>query len=856
MNAADTARVPRADTQEGGSESQWQAWLKRVTPREGWSTYVALLASLLVVVWTVNKAQWLATPSLTGIMVWSSLFGLALSRIRIHGVLLIVLSLIVGAVLVYWQSTLLADGSTFLARVTDFNQRIVLWWSAVVEGGISPDLLPFGLIIAAFTWLTGFFTAWSVFRFHNVWGAVIPTATGLVANLSYLPDSYYPFLFLYFFCAALLLVRMHTFERQQRWERRQTGYPSSHGFSTLTDAVVFAFLVFILAAMLPARPAVSNTLRTIWVEGRQPMDRMEGEFNRLFAQLPARKDVPLKQFAANMPFQGPLTNTDQTVFQVQSQFPTYWRSRVYTEYTSGGWVAEKTERHQIPWIPPVSQPMEYRSRVDLQQTITPLFPVSQLPLGSTPISAGRTVIAEVISPKTYQLRMQDASAPGAFPADVRRSFTDLKALTASMGQDQLSQTLLRVLPEGVVVSGMTLLDSQGKTESVTVKIESDDQYAAALRRSISRNQTFKLVSVQVQRKYPFPLDVVSVLSRSEVKPGEAYTVTSLVSVATAQDLTAVRGAYPGWVLDRYLQLPDTVTPRVRQLGAQITRNSVTAFEKATALENYLHNTLTYEKNIQPPPPGQDGVDHFLFVSKQGYSDYFASAFVVMARSIGLPARMVVGYAPGTYDAEGRMYIVKDSDSHGWPEAYFPGYGWIEFEPTPGKGQIPRGQPLSGDADFTSGDGGDPLGEGSESPPDSAEEPQPPPPTLQDELGRHPLRNTVVILIGMALVALVFLWLWYRQMFVQVSGAALVYDRMARLGGLAGVAPSLYETPAEYAKSLGAHLPGLQDDVHLVADVYARNRFGRRTIDAEETSRTLAAWKRIRGRLFRRFYRRR
>jgi hypothetical protein len=93
--------------------------------------------------------------------------------------------------------------------------------------------------------------------------------------------------------------------------------------------------------------------------------------------------------------------------------------------------------------------------------------------------------------------------------------------------------------------------------------------------------------------------------------------------------------------------------------------------------------------VEPPPPGRDVVDHFLFTARQGYCDYYATSMVVLARAVGLPARMVIGYASGEYYAPTAEYIVRQEDAHSWAEVYFAGIGWVEFEPTASQPAIER-----------------------------------------------------------------------------------------------------------------------------------------------------------------------
>ena len=107
-----------------------------------------------------------------------------------------------------------------------------------------------------------------------------------------------------------------------------------------------------------------------------------------------------------------------------------------------------------------------------------------------------------------------------------------------------------------------------------------------------------------------------------------------------------------------------------------------------ALESYLRR-FPYTLDLAPPPPGRDIADYFLFDLQRGYCDYYATTMVVMARSVGLPARLAVGFASGIYDAANDRYIVQEISAHSWVEIYFTGVGWVNFEPTAGLPAIER-----------------------------------------------------------------------------------------------------------------------------------------------------------------------
>ncbi|MZQ82396.1 hypothetical protein GQF01_09780 [Paenibacillus sp. 5J-6] len=164
-------------------------------------------------------------------------------------------------------------------------------------------------------------------------------------------------------------------------------------------------------------------------------------------------------------------------------------------------------------------------------------------------------------------------------------------------------------------------------------------------------------------------------------------------------LNSDMGAYPPEITGDYLQLPATLPRSVRSMAEQITANRLTPYAKAVAIEQYLSNTYTYSlEKPTAPSRSEDFVSHFLFVDKTGYCDHFSTSMVVMLRSVGVPARWVKGFAPGTLQSADsgadllQEVLVRNSDAHSWVEVYFPSMGWVPFEPTPGFSGISSDHP--------------------------------------------------------------------------------------------------------------------------------------------------------------------
>ena len=159
-----------------------------------------------------------------------------------------------------------------------------------------------------------------------------------------------------------------------------------------------------------------------------------------------------------------------------------------------------------------------------------------------------------------------------------------------------------------------------------------------------------------------------------------YEGFSLLPNLAPKLLREAPAEYPQETRATYLQLPP-LDPRVEQLARQITANAATPYDKATAIEIYLRTRFGYTLDLTGKPE-EDALARFLFVTRSGHCEYFASAMTVMLRTLGVPARVVNGFLPGQYNDIGGDYIVRASDAHTWVEVYFPGYGWLTFDPTP------------------------------------------------------------------------------------------------------------------------------------------------------------------------------
>jgi len=180
-----------------------------------------------------------------------------------------------------------------------------------------------------------------------------------------------------------------------------------------------------------------------------------------------------------------------------------------------------------------------------------------------------------------------------------------------------------------------------------------------------------------------------------------YTLHSklpLINETALLELPALE--YEGELWNPYLQLPETLPDRVRELTEEITSEAVSPYEKVKLIEAYLQENFEYtNKPDLSLGESADFVDRFLFEIQSGYCDYYSTSMAVMVRTLGLPARWVKGYTGGSLDVDEflnagmpeeianqigiQTYIVRNSDAHSWVEVYFEGWGWLPFEPTAG-----------------------------------------------------------------------------------------------------------------------------------------------------------------------------
>jgi protein-glutamine gamma-glutamyltransferase len=173
----------------------------------------------------------------------------------------------------------------------------------------------------------------------------------------------------------------------------------------------------------------------------------------------------------------------------------------------------------------------------------------------------------------------------------------------------------------------------------------------------------------------------SVFNLDNEHPVTRYEADSRISTPIAARLQSAGDHFPDRVSREYLQFPQ-LDPRIKPLTDKIVANVSTPYDRATAIETYLRTHYGYTLQLANAKPA-DPISDFLFVRRRGHCEYFSSAMAIMLRIVGIPSRVVNGFAGGEFNDITSQYVIRASDAHSWVEAYIPGEGWLAFDPTPG-----------------------------------------------------------------------------------------------------------------------------------------------------------------------------
>jgi len=329
--------------------------------------------------------------------------------------------------------------------------------------------------------------------------------------------------------------------------------------------------------------------------------------------------------------------------------------------------------------------------------------------------------------------------------------------------------------------------------------------------------------------------------QSPLAQGEHYEVTSNVTTASPQDLSAISLPQPGHsvysnyatLATLYLQIPNNLSPHVLSTAKQWTQGATNTYAAIRMLEAHLSDPTQFTYSVSNPPvPNNIDAVSWLLQTHQGYCTYYATAMTMMARLLGVPARMVNGFSYGHLDAHRKVWVVNGTDAHSWVQIYFPTYGWINFDPTPGftlhdsthatkSGQVPSPVPASHPTRSSSSKST--LTKSSQHMGDR----------LSSGVVVSGIDSPPGLLLGLSLLALLcslcFLIFalcsyWWRNLYAGANIVSGMFWRTCHIAGWVGLPPQGWQTPFEYSSMLGQYFSREAAPMRRLTELFVRVRW--------------------------------
>ena len=832
---------------------------------EGAISALVVLVVSFPVMNSITRAGWVDDmPDLRLVGFLALVAAALLSASRLHWAVAVLLSLPIGAAVVFWQVLTVdsvAGQPFFFDRFEDLWFRLEDWFTQAFNAGITTDNLPFVLFVTAVSWLLIFFGSFAVLRGRHPWPLIVTLGVMLAINVSYLDGKQWDTNFAFFAAgAAMLVMRTNLLARMEGWRAEGARFPDFISLSFLVATLIAIIGIMVLTRAVP-RPDQSETLNDFWDGVTSPFGDLSDEFSRLFSGIDSQSGAPIHNFGDVFVLQGDINPGNQIVVRVDSPEPGLLRGASYDRYTTRGWQLSETtttpvsegEAINVLYADGSPDPVYLERRTVTTRLSVESSPAALFSFGSA-TEVDRDVSVQTTGPAIERL---DLSAP-----------------------ELIAAPELREAVEGIVELSL----ERTLTEAEALRFIPDQYEVVSSTNSL---EDASIVSITVESRPEQP-DVVAIRPEDRVRAGFTYQVSGTVSSASAEALRAAGQDYPLWVRDRFTQLPTDFG----ELGATTPYGAAAAIEAFLATaplfdldgnpvlndEGEVRLLYPFETSIAPVPIGADAVTWFLFENLDddgfpigGYYDYHASAMAVLLRSLDIPARISTGFVltEENFDARTRTYIVRGRHAFSWVEVYFPQYGWVDFDPTPleisadfegiagTRAAAQRFRPFTSDVfsidegdeflDFMSLDlllqaadldelSGIDLG------------------TDHDDSG---IGFWVILgpVLGLALLGLVggggaVVWTWSLR---GLAPAERSWKATQRLAGWAGQRADPARTPAEFAAVLGQTIYA-QDETNALAHHYARVRFGRKQLDEVDTAEIKQAWRAVRGRLVRRILR--
>ena len=791
---------------------------------------VLLALPLLVTVSAIEAADWVkGLPSLKALVLVSLVTWAFLARSAAPWWIGHPAAFLIGLVVAFVLGAFTLSESS---GPGDLANRLADWFGAIgsLEGDRGTAMT--GIFLMAVTLWLGHASVWLAYRRSHALPATLPGLGVLLVVLTFLPPDYYWYFFMYLLSVAPVIA----YGQSGRWSL------GGHRIA-LAGALTAGLVVMSITVGAAWRaPAPEGTVISLASKFEKSWYSFRGRWSNLFYGVPDRKDWPRFSPPHNLPYMGPIEPRDDVLFVVESQEPYRWRVRVYETYTGAGWVSDedsaKVTTSELSSQSGLDEP-KARKEVGIG--------VRMYSKGTTLVSVGEPLGADIpskvmLSPKPSFDLYLTGSQNSYVPPELEKY------------RDALISWLVSHSPGGA--PSIDLPDSG-------FEIVSDG--------ALEEPQKLGTAPIVMARTEASPGPLLALRGKRTLVPPKQYKTVGSISEATPDMLREAGHQYPEWVTDRYLQLPNDFPDTVKELARQLIKDEDNSYDMAEAIREHL-TAMPYTLDVAVPPEGQDGVEFFLLVQRRGYCQNYASAMITMLRSLDIPARLVIGFAPGIWDQERAAWVVQFRHYHAWPEVYFSGYGWVEFEPTPADvqpalehlGIQPQGALVSLPPEF------DPCNDvfgfevcsdldASGSQFDD----------FLDELpgqGVNPLVGggsgggsgggfpSFWAVLGSVLGVLALLGVAYyiRRRLNELGYVTLTYASVCFLGRLGGVGLRPQNTPWEYCARLSRALPAHTQPIRYITERFVRTRYGgsHKEPYAEELRSVGLAWRTIRLALLR------
>jgi transglutaminase-like putative cysteine protease len=638
--------------------------------------------------------------------------------------------------------------------------------------------------------LTGLWTSWWTFRRRNGLVALLPTGTILAVEIinDYIPGPVF-FTIVWLAAAASVLLRLNYVALKDGWRKRRVPHASDTGW-TFGEVGIEAIVAILAIAFLILPPLSSTDISggiipgVVHADSFHPFGIGSGSHGGTTGSVGYSEVIrPGAQ----------LTAKPKTVMLVTGDSPTYypyWRG-----IALAGW--DGIQWYQLPSSHDV--PVRQQPRLAAGATL----PRDDLPASSQRIQVWHNTF-HVVDPST----------------DMRNT----------------------VFSAGEILSVTQPTQVRGIMTSV----------AAPLNIGLPA-----LVNVPGDSTPTASFDTVDRITFAKSMPTNfSYSVTEAIPNVDVQDLETAGTDYPAW-LAPYIALYQPGRSanvgrdaEIATLAESIVRDAraTTPYDQAKAIESWFiekpGGVARFEYTLKPTTTvGVRRLDDFLFTTRKGYCQDFSTAMNVMLRTLGIPSRQMSGFSQGVYEDKTKQFFVNSVEAHSWVEVFFPGYGWIPFEPTPDGTNGPITRPLTA-AQLTAPADVAPSGSSRI------------PPNLREPVGIGPsgdagapftdIWRPALVVAGGLLLLLVIAVLLALRWLLAARDLPRIWRRMLFLGDRLKVPRHVGDTPEEFGGRLAASLPPLDEEVRRLATLYTRASFRQGGLSADELAAARRAWTRIRG----------